>query len=235
MPDVSRLTTGATNPGPQIQQVVVMESIYERLPDLQTVIIPTIEKGLRVGGFGQAFGAPANPLFGAPQAFGGGFGQGFGAPANSTLFGAPQAFGGGFGQGFAHANPTQFGFGAPATPPLFGGPPPFGEQQQTEKLSLEYHGNTLVVTEEILRSRDLEIVTKIGHLLKKTNYVGYFMRRLNSAGGLEQLTAPLMHCLINELKLDINRSSAQADPFAVDVFRVEAFSPVSRSDIKNQY
>ncbi len=99
----------------------------------------------------------------------------------------------------------------------FGGPPqPVGTQNQSN--GPKYIGSTLAISCDMLRSRDLEIVKKFGHVLSKSNYAFYFSEQLATIEPPAPMSVPLLHYLFNDLKLDINCcTTRRSDPFAVDL------------------
>lgn len=93
----------------------------------------------------------------------------------------------------------------------------------------EHYGNTLVVTTNYLRARDLATVKKIGPLLKKTNYAQYFDSQMSPNDVPQpEFDFELLAYLFKELKLDINcNTNDTSNPFVADVFTLTFSREVS--------
>eukprot|EP00029_Vermamoeba_vermiformis_P001748 TRINITY_DN1194_c0_g2_i1.p1 TRINITY_DN1194_c0_g2~~TRINITY_DN1194_c0_g2_i1.p1 ORF type:complete len:1206 (-),score=168.93 TRINITY_DN1194_c0_g2_i1:68-3685(-) len=101
----------------------------------------------------------------------------------------------------------------------------FGQPPQPTQPICEHYGNTLVVSTDMLRSRELETVKKIGPLLKMTNYAHYFASQMSPNGVLQpqEFDLELLDYLFKELKLDINcntYNTVNHNPFVADLFKV---------------
>lgn len=101
----------------------------------------------------------------------------------------------------------------------------FAQQpQQPARPIFKHYGKTVVMTNDYLRTRDLESVQKIGPLLKKTNYAYYFQAREHN-GQEQEFNSELLDYLFAELKLDINCSTVDtSNPFVADLLAPNRFA-----------